>query len=79
MTAPYVDHIGIIATDLDQATEWPLPLFSDPTWIKNLPLAGLRAAECCAANVQIEPLQHTGADAESASRVMGESWASTSV
>jgi hypothetical protein len=51
-------------TGLDRATDKPRPLFGDPTRIKNLPVAGLRAAECCAASVQIELLQYANAGAE---------------
>jgi glyoxalase/bleomycin resistance protein/dioxygenase superfamily protein len=72
MTTPYLDHIDIIVIDLDQAIEKRRPLFGDPTRIKNLPEAGLRVAEFHAANVQIELLQNTDADAEFARRVMGE-------
>jgi hypothetical protein len=35
MTTPYIDNIGIIATDLDQALEKMRGLFGDPIWIKN--------------------------------------------
>jgi hypothetical protein len=71
-TTPYIDYIGIIVTDPDQAIEKLRPLFGDPTRIKSLREAGLRAAEFQAANVQIELLQYTEADAEFAKRVMGE-------
>jgi len=57
MTTHYLDHIGIIVTDPDQAIEKRRPLFGDPTRIKNLPEVGLRVAEFQAANVQIELLQ----------------------
>jgi catechol 2,3-dioxygenase-like lactoylglutathione lyase family enzyme len=72
MTTTYIDHIGIIVTDPDQAIEKLRPLFGDPTRIRNLPEVDLRVAEFQAANVLIELLQHTDADAEFARRVMGE-------
>ena len=72
MTTPYIDHIGIIVTDLDQAIEKLQPLVCDPTRIKNLPEVGLRIVEFQAAIVQIELLQYTDADADFARRVMGE-------
>jgi len=42
MTTPYIDHIGIIVTDLDHAIEKLRALFGDPTRIKKLPEVGLR-------------------------------------
>lgn len=72
MTTPYINHIGITVTDLDHAIEKLRALFGDPTRIKNPPEVGLRVAEFQAANVQIELLRYTDADAEFAGRVMGE-------
>jgi hypothetical protein len=60
-------------TDPDQAIEKLQPSFGDSTRIKNLPEGGLRVAEFQSANVQIELLQYTDADADFARRVMGES------
>jgi catechol 2,3-dioxygenase-like lactoylglutathione lyase family enzyme len=72
MTTPYIDHIGTTVTDLDQAIEKLRALFCDPTRIKNLPEVGLRITEFQPANLLIELLQYTDADAEFARRVMGE-------
>lgn len=72
MTMPYIDHIGIIVADLDQASAKLRPLFGDPVRIKELPEVGLRVAEFQAANVLIELLQYAGGDADFARGVMGE-------
>jgi methylmalonyl-CoA/ethylmalonyl-CoA epimerase len=72
MTAPYIDHIGIIVADLDQAIAKLRPLFGDTTRIKDLPEAGLRVAEFQTANVLIELLQYTEGKAGFARRVMDE-------
>ena len=48
------------------------PLFADPAQINNLPKEGLRVAEFHAANVLVELLRYTDADAEFARRVVGE-------
>jgi len=72
MTTPYIDHIGIIVADLDQASAKLRPLFGDPVRIKELPEVGLRVAEFRAANVVIELLQYAEGGAGFARRVMGE-------
>lgn len=71
MTAPHIDHIGIIVADLEQAAEKLRPLFGDHAAIRELPEVGLRVAEFHAANVVIELLQYSG-DAAFARGVMGE-------
>lgn len=73
MTTPYIDHIGIIVADLEQAAARLRPLFGEHAAIKELPEVGLRVAEFHAANVVIELLQYTAsADPAFARRVMGE-------
>ena len=72
MITPYIDHIGIIVADLDQAAAKLRPLFGEPVRIKDLPEAGLRVAEFQAANVMIELLQYTAGNSDFARRVMGE-------
>jgi methylmalonyl-CoA epimerase len=65
-----IDHIGIIVSDIEQATNKLKVLFGVPS-IKELPDVGLRVAEFQAANVTIELLQYT-AGSEFARQVMGE-------
>ncbi len=69
---PYIDHIGIIVSDLDQAVKRLSPLFGTPARIKELTEVGLRVAEFDAANVVIELLQYTSATRGFAQQVMGE-------
>lgn len=71
MTTPYIDHIGIIVADLEQAAARLRPLFGEHAAIRELPEAGLRVAEFHAANVVIELLQY-GADPAFPRRIMGE-------
>lgn len=71
MSAPHIDHVGILVADLEAALERLKPLFGAPEKVKELADAGLRVAEFHAANVTIELLQYTG-DAQFARRVMGE-------
>jgi methylmalonyl-CoA/ethylmalonyl-CoA epimerase len=71
MSAPTIDHIGIIVGDLDAALERLKPLFGAPAQVKEIADAGLRVAEFHAANITIELLQYKG-DAQFARRVMGE-------
>lgn len=71
MTAPTIDHIGILVADLDAALERLKPLFGEPAHVKEIADAGLRVAEFHASNITIELLQYTG-DAQFARRVMGE-------
>jgi len=71
MSAPTIDHIGIIVGDLDAALEQLRPLFGAPAQVKEIADAGLRVAEFHASNVTIELLQYKG-DAQFARRVMGE-------
>jgi len=71
MSAPHIDHIGILVADLDAAVEGLKPLFGAPEKVKELAEVGLRVAEFHAANVTIELLQYVG-EAQFARRVMGE-------
>ena len=71
MSAPHIDHIGILVADLEAALERLKPLFGAPAHVKELADAGLRVAEFHAANVTIELLQYVG-EAQFARRVMGE-------
>ena len=71
MSAPHIDHIGILVADLDAAVERLKPLFGDRIRTRDLVDVGLRVAEFQAANVTVELLQYTG-PAEFARRVMGE-------
>ena len=71
MSAPTIDHIGIIVADLDAALERLEPLFGVPSQVKEIVDAGLRVAEFHASNVTIELLQYTG-EAQFARNVMGE-------
>lgn len=69
---PYIDHIGIVVADLDQAIEKLRPLFGTPARTKELTEVGLRVAEFDAANVVIELLQYTGGTDGFAQQVMGQ-------
>lgn len=71
-SAPYIDHIGIVVADLDQAIEKLRPLFGTPARTKELTEVGLRVAEFDAANVVIELLQYTGGANGFAQQVMGQ-------
>ena len=73
MTAPHIDHVGIIVADLDRASARLQPLFGERVLTRELPEVGLRVAEFHAANVVIELLQYTGErEAAFARSVMGE-------
>ena len=72
MSAPRIDHLGILVADLEAAVARLGPLFGGDARVKELPEVGLRVAEFRAANVTIELLQYTGRDDAFARRVMGE-------
>lgn len=72
MTAPHIDHIGIVVADLAKAVEMLKPLFGDAVRFKDLPEVGLKVAEFRAANVTIELLQYDGRNDGFARAVMGE-------
>jgi methylmalonyl-CoA/ethylmalonyl-CoA epimerase len=69
---PFIDHIGIIVADLDQAIKRLSPLFGTPARTRELTEVGLRIAEFDAANVVIELLQYTSGTRGFAQEVMGE-------
>jgi len=71
VSAPHIDHIGILVADLDAALDRLKPLFGSPAEVKELADVGLRVAEFHAVNVTIELLQYVG-EAQFARRVMGE-------
>jgi len=71
MSAPHIDHIGIVVADLDAALGTLRPLFGEPARTKLLADVGLRVAEFEAANITVELLQYDG-PAEFAREVMGE-------
>lgn len=72
MTAPTVDHIGIIVEALEPAiAAMSLVLPNTPVVRRSLPEVGLEVAEFQAANVIIELLQYTNDDAGVARRTMG--------
>jgi methylmalonyl-CoA/ethylmalonyl-CoA epimerase len=73
LSAPHIDHVGIIVSDLEQAVAKLRLLFGENITIRELPDAGLRVAEFHAANVVIELLQYTGgSESAFARQVMGE-------
>jgi len=71
VSAPHIDHVGILVADLEAAIERLQPLFGAPAQVKDLADVGLRVAEFRAANVAIELLQYTD-EARFARQVMGE-------
>ncbi len=72
MTAPAVDHIGIIVAALEPAiAAMSLVLPDAPVVRRSLPEVGLEVAEFQAANVIIELLQYTTQVAGLARRTMG--------
>lgn len=72
MSAPHIDHIGIIVTDLELAIGRLGALFGGAPVVKELADVGLRVAEFHATNVTVELLQYTGTNDAFARRVMGE-------
>lgn len=72
MSAPRIDHIGVIVADLDKAIEMMARLIgSEPAYVKAMPEVGLRVAAFQAANVTIELLQYTSKEGGFAREVMG--------
>ena len=72
MTAPVIDHVGIIVADLEAAIENFKCLFPDgPVMVKDIPGAGIRVAKLEAANVTLEFIQYTSPDDEIGKRTMG--------
>jgi len=61
MSAPTIDHIGIIVEDLERSITMFERLFHlKPSKIKNMPKVGLKIAQLNAANINIELLQYLG-------------------
>ncbi|MCC7121846.1 MAG: VOC family protein [Gammaproteobacteria bacterium] len=59
MTAPRIDHIGIIVADLDTAVAAVAKMLPGaPVTRRSIPDAGLEVAEFAAANVIVELLQY---------------------
>jgi methylmalonyl-CoA/ethylmalonyl-CoA epimerase len=72
MTAPTVDHIGIIVAALEPAmAAMSLVLPNTPMVRRSLPDVGLEVAEFHAANVIIDLLQYTTQEPGLARRAMG--------
>ena len=72
MTAPRIDHIGIIVQALEPAiAAMSLVLPNAPLVRRSLPDVGLEVAEFQAANVIVELLQYTSQEAGLARRTMG--------
>jgi methylmalonyl-CoA/ethylmalonyl-CoA epimerase len=73
MTAPTIDHIGIIVEALEPAVAAMSLLLPDaPVVRRSLPDVGLEVAEFQAANIIIELLQYTSLEAGMARRTMGD-------
>lgn len=72
MSAPHIDHIGILVADLEAAVERLAPLFGGAPRTRELAEVGLRVAEFRCANVTVELLQYSGKNDAFARRVMGE-------
>ncbi len=73
MTAPVIDHVGIIVADLDAAVDKFRCLFPDgPSLVKDMPDVGIRIAKLEAENVTLEFIQYTSAHASFGKQAMGE-------
>jgi len=71
MKRPYVDHLGIIVDNLDQAIELFECMFDlKPSKIKEMADVGLRIARLKAENIDIELIQYTSEE-NFGKRVMG--------
>jgi methylmalonyl-CoA/ethylmalonyl-CoA epimerase len=73
MTAPTIDHIGIIVDALEPAIlAWSRILPGAAITRRSLPELGLEVAEFTAANVSIELLQYSTTQGSFARQVMGD-------
>jgi len=73
MSAPEIDHVGVIVADLDAALARLGVLFPDgAAEIRELPAAGLRVARLDAANLAIELIEYTSEAPGLGRRTMGE-------
>lgn len=72
MKKPYIDHIGIIVDDLDEALGLFEGLFQiKPDKVTELAEVGLRIAHVKAENIDIELLQYKGMEGGIARKAMG--------
>jgi len=72
MSAPTIDHIGIIVQNLERSMAMFERLFHlKPSKIKNMPEVGLKIAQLNAANINIELLQYLGKEESLAKKTMG--------
>lgn len=72
MSAPRIDHIGVIVADLEKAIAMMTRLIgAAPAYVKEMPEVGLKIAAFKAANVTIELLQYTSKEGGFAREVMG--------
>ena len=72
MTAPSVDHIGIIVDDLEASVSLMQKILPGaPMRRKSLPEVGLEAVEFVAQNIIVELLQYTSNDQSFARKTMG--------
>lgn len=72
MSAPTINHIGIIVQNLEKSLTLFERLFHlKPSKIKNMPEVGLRIAQLNAANIEIELLQYSGEGESLAKKTMG--------
>lgn len=72
MSAPTIDHIGIIVEDLDRSITMFERLFHlKASKIQDMPNVGLRIAQLNAANINIELLQYLGKEESLAKKTMG--------
>lgn len=73
MSAPEIDHVGIIVADLDRAVTMMTRLFgAGPAYVRDMPEVGLRVAAFRARNIMIELLHYTSAEGGFAREVMGD-------
>lgn len=72
MTAPVIDHIGIIVADLDLAATMIAELLPGaPMTRRDLPEVGLEVVEFAAANIIVELLHYCDGGSGFAAQVMG--------
>jgi methylmalonyl-CoA epimerase len=72
VTAPYIDHIGIIVENLDQSVSMFERLFGvRPVSLREMPDVGLRIAHIKAENVDIELIQYLSQEEGVARKAMG--------
>lgn len=73
MSAPHIDHIGILVEALEPAIlAWGRLLPGAPLTKRSLPDVGLEVAEFKAANIVIELLEYAAKESSLAREVMGD-------